>query len=52
MVKFDISVGLSNSWSTDAIDPFIIATLDENGKIIDQGESEQLTYSPNEIFDI
>lgn len=51
-MEFDLPRGLVNPLSTDPVEPFIISTLDAAGEIIDQGESEMIAFSPNEISSI
>ena len=48
-VRFNIDQGLTNSYSTDPITPFIIRTLDSLSDIIDEGYSTAIEYTPNEI---
>ena len=47
-----IDDGLTNSFSTDPITPFIIQTHDRNKEVIDEGFSEAIEYSANEISSI
>jgi hypothetical protein len=51
-VRFTIDTGLSNSYSTDPITPIIIQTLDPDGEIIDEGSSEAIEFTANEIATI
>lgn len=51
-IKFRIEGGLTNSVSTDPIEPFIIQTHDRNKEVIDEGRSEAIEYTANEIRSI
>jgi hypothetical protein len=51
-VRFTIDSGISNSYSTDPITPFLIRTLDDAYEVIDEGESASIEYTPNEIAGI
>lgn len=44
--------GLTNSYSTDPIEPFIIQTLSANREIIDEGKSDTIAFVANEINEI
>ena len=48
-VRFRIESGLSNSFSTDPITPIIIQTLDPQGEVIDEGSSDEIEFTANEI---
>ena len=48
-VRFRIESGLSNSFSTDPITPIVVQTLDPDGEIIDEGSSEPIEFTANEI---
>ena len=51
-VRFTIDSGLSNSFSTDPITPIVVRTLDADGEIIDEGQSEAIEFSANEIPEV
>lgn len=48
-VRFRIDSGLRNSYSTDPITPITVQTLDADGEIIDEGKSEAIEFTANEI---
>ena len=48
-VRFIIEAGLRNSYSSDPITPITVQTLDPDGEIIDEGSSEAIEYTANEI---
>lgn len=51
-VRFRIDSGLRNSYSTDPITPIVVRTLDADGEIIDEGSSEAIEFTANEINQI
>lgn len=52
LVRFRIESGLKNSYSTDPITPIIVRTLDADGEIIDEGYSNAIEFTANEIAKI
>ena len=48
-VRFRFDAGFTNSYSTDPITPIIVRTLDPDGEIIDEGSSEAIEFTANEI---
>ena len=51
-MRFRIDSGLRNSYSTDPITPITVQTLDADGEIIDEGSSEAIEFTANEISQI
>lgn len=51
-VRFRIDAGLRNSYSTDPITPITVQTLDVDGEVIDEGASEAIEFTANEINQI
>ena len=48
-VAFTIDSGLQNAYSVEPITPITVQTLDPEGHIVDQGYSEAITFTANEI---
>jgi len=48
-VRFRIDSGLRNSYSTDPITPIGVQTLDADGEVIDEGFSDAIEFTANEI---
>ena len=51
-VRFKFDTGFKNADSTNRINPIVIRTRDSVGSIIDQGDSNSITFTANKIKDI
>lgn len=51
-MRFRITAGLRNSYSTDPINPIVVRTLDPQGEVIDEGSSNRIEFTANEIASI
>lgn len=52
LVRFKVDSGLTNSYSTDPITPIRVQTRDPQGDVIDEGSSEAIEFTANEIASI